>query len=187
MNRTLTRGRFRLLLDYHRIPCSREASVVAEGPSTVRAGDNVAELYLVAQEAGAIPRHREAFVVLLLNTRHRVIALHVVSVGTLNTCPVGPREVFRPAIAAGAHSIVLAHHHPSGDPTPSPEDRNVTDRMTEAGELLGIQVLDHVVLGAGRYFSFADGRMNPNPSIQRQADRPGRPAAIDCSCSECAS
>lgn len=185
--RTLTRGRFRLLLDYHRIPCSREAGAVAEGPSQVRGGVNVAELYLVAQEAGAIPRHREAFVVVLLNARHRVIALHVVSVGSLNTTSVHPREVFRPAIAAGAHSIVLAHHHPSGDPSPSPEDRRVTDRLTEVGELVGIAVLDHVVLGAGRYFSFADGRTAPSPSIQRQADRPGRPAPSSCSCSECAS
>ena len=79
------------------------------------------------------------------------------SVGTLNSAPVVPSSVFRPAMAVGAHAIVIAHHHPSGDPTPSPEDRRVTERMTEAGELLGIQVLDHVVIGADRYFSFADG------------------------------
>lgn len=183
--RTLDRGRFRLLLDYHRLPCGREASMVADGPNAVHHGLDVAEHYLAAQEIGAIPRDREAFGALLLNGRHRVIAFHVVSVGILNQAPIHPREVFRPAIAVGAHALVLAHHHPSGDPTPSHDDRRITDRLTEAGKLLGITVLDHVVLGAGRFYSFADGRTSPLPSIQRQVDRPGSPAPIDCDCSEC--
>lgn len=166
-------GRFRLLLDYHRLPCRAEESAVADGPSTVRQALDVAEHYLGAQQVGAIPRHREAFAVLLLNARHRPIALHVVSVGTLNSTCVHPREVFRPAIAAGAASLILAHHHPSGDASPSPEDKRVTERMREVGELLGIQVLDHVVIGGGRLFSFADERYAPLPAIQRRLPADG--------------
>ena len=166
--RELTRGRFRLLLDYHRLPTDLDAAGVADGPPCIRTGADVAEHYLGAQQAGVIPRDREAFAVLLLNARHRPIAFHVCSIGTLNTTAVHPREVFRPAIAAGAHAIVLAHHHPTGDPSPSPEDRRVTTRLTEVGELVGIQVLDHVVLGGGRFYSFADGCTRPSPRIQRR-------------------
>lgn len=168
--RQLRRGRFRLLLDYYTAPTDAEASAVAEGPATIRAADAAAEHYLYAQARGLIPRDREAFAVLLLNTRHRAVALHVVSIGTGNSAPVGPVEVLRPAVALGARALVLMHHHPSGDPSPSAEDRRVTERMREAGELLGIDVLDHVVIGAGRFYAFADGRHHPLPVVQ-QAER----------------
>ena len=93
--------------------------------------------------------HREQFLVLLLNARHEVMAKETVSVGSLNASIVHPREVFRPAVLASAAAIVLVHNHPSGDPEPSEEDLTITKRLVEAGELLGIGVLDHVIV-AGR-------------------------------------
>lgn len=99
---------------------------------------------------------REQFVVILLDTRHQVLDVHRVSVGELNRTPVHPREVFKPAIRLSSAAVVLAHNHPSGDPTPSQEDRHLTQRLAEAGRLLGIEVLDHVVIGHGRYASLKE-------------------------------
>lgn len=114
------------------------------------------------QRLGHVPTDREAVCALLVNTRHHSIGFHIVSIGTLETATVHPREVMRMAVIIGAAAIVLAHNHPSGDPTPSENDRKVTKRMGEVGELLGIQVLDHVVIGADRHYSFADGRHYSN-------------------------
>ena len=95
---------------------------------------------------------REQMVAILLDTKNGVNGLHVVSVGDLSSAVVHPREVFKAAILANAASLILAHNHPSGDPTPSPEDIAVTRRIAEAGELLGIELLDHVVVGHGGRF-----------------------------------
>jgi DNA repair protein RadC len=89
---------------------------------------------------------REHFVAILLDGRHRPIAYQVVSIGTATSSLVHPREVFQTAVGLGAVAIVLAHSHPSGDPTPSSEDREVTARLVRAGEILGIRILDHVVV-----------------------------------------
>ncbi len=89
----------------------------------------------------------EHFQVVLLNTRRRLISVEKISQGTLDTILVHPREVFKTAIAAGASAIVLAHNHPSGDPTPSEADIKVTRELIRAGQLLKIEVLDHVILG----------------------------------------
>jgi DNA repair protein RadC len=91
---------------------------------------------------------REHFLVLLLNARHEVIGKETVSVGSLNASIVHPREVFKPAVLQSAASIVLVHNHPSGDPEPSEEDISITKRLVEAGELLGISVLDHVIVAS---------------------------------------
>jgi DNA repair protein RadC len=91
-------------------------------------------------------RHEE-FHVIILNTRHRVLSTERVSQGILDASLVHPREVFAPALQARASAIILVHNHPSGDPEPSPEDRRVTRQMSEAGNVLGIRVLDHVILG----------------------------------------
>jgi DNA repair protein RadC len=99
---------------------------------------------------------REHFVAVYLDTRHRPIAVHDAHTGTAGASPAHPREVFGPALQLAAAAIVVAHNHPSGDPTPSAEDRLVTDRLRQAGELLGIELLDHVVLGDASYYSFAD-------------------------------
>lgn len=99
---------------------------------------------------------KENFFAVLLDRRHRVMSVQVVSTGSIDAVAVHPREVFSPAIRDGAAAVVVAHNHPSGDPTPSTEDRLVTERLREVGELVGIGLLDHVVVGAERYFSFAD-------------------------------
>ena len=99
----------------------------------------------------------EVFVVMLLDGRHRLMAIHNVSRGTMTSSLVHPREVFRPAVLAGSVSILVAHNHPSGDPTPSREDDAVTERLVSAGELLGIPLLDHVIIGEG-YVSYREQR-----------------------------
>ena len=91
---------------------------------------------------------QESFFVVLLNTRHNLIGVPIeVTRGILDSCPVHPREVFRPAIAASAFAIIIAHNHPGGDPTPSQEDIEITRRLVEAGQLLGIPVYDSLVIG----------------------------------------
>lgn len=98
---------------------------------------------------------RELFVVALLTIRGRILGLHTVSVGCLTSSLVHPREVFKPAILASSSAILIAHNHPSGDPEPSAEDLALTRRLAAAGTILGIEVLDHVVLGEqGRFVSF---------------------------------
>jgi len=100
---------------------------------------------------------REQFVVALLTVRHRLIGLHTVSVGCLTSSLVHPREVFKPALLASAAALVVAHNHPSGDPEPSAEDIALTRRLVSAGTLLGIEVLDHVILGEdGRHVSLKE-------------------------------
>ena len=89
----------------------------------------------------------ECFVVLLLNTRHRVKGHHLVTTGTLDTTLVHPREVFRAAVVASAQAVILMHNHPSGDPTPSAEDIKVTRELVKAGFVMKIEVLDHVIVG----------------------------------------
>jgi DNA repair protein RadC len=95
---------------------------------------------------------REVFVIAMLTVRHRVLGLHTVSVGCLTSSLVHPRECFKPAILAGACALVIAHNHPSGDPEPSAEDVALTRRLASAGTLLGIEILDHLVLGEGGRF-----------------------------------
>ena len=90
---------------------------------------------------------QESFHVLCLNSKNVLINRHLVSLGLLDSAPVHPREVFRAAIRDGAASVVLIHNHPSGDPTPSAEDLRVTRQLIEAGTILGIKVVDHVVVG----------------------------------------
>jgi DNA repair protein RadC len=99
---------------------------------------------------------QEEFRVLLLNTQHCVVRELVVTRGTLDASVVHPREVFRAAIIESAAAVILVHNHPSGDPTPSREDREVTDQLVAAGRLIGISVLDHIVIGDGRYVSFVE-------------------------------
>lgn len=106
------------------------------------------------QQFATMPK--EHFVSVLLNTRHLPMSVEVVSVGSLSASLVHPREVFRPAITAGAASLILAHNHPSGDTTPSEEDLGITQRLRRVGELVGIEVLDHLILGAGTPFSMRE-------------------------------
>lgn len=99
---------------------------------------------------------QEVFVGLWLNNRSRVISHTVITRGLVDSCLVHPREVFRHALAAGAVGIIVAHNHPSGDPTPSAEDRAITRMLVESGKILDIPVYDHIIIGeTGRYTSFA--------------------------------
>lgn len=99
---------------------------------------------------------REQFVVCGLNAKHHIIGLNVVSTGSLTLSIVHPREVFKPVILMNACALICAHNHPSDDPSPSAEDRTLTARLRQAGELLGITLLDHIILGEDRTYSFAD-------------------------------
>jgi DNA repair protein RadC len=99
---------------------------------------------------------REHFMALLLSTKNHVIARAIVSVGSLNASIVHPRELFREAIIYSAAAVILIHNHPSGDPTPSQEDITLTRQLVEAGTLLNISVLDHVIIGDGKYVSFKE-------------------------------
>jgi DNA repair protein RadC len=116
-----------------------------------------AAAYLLPQ-FGARPV--EQFGLMMLDTKHRLLRTSVVSVGTLDSSPAHPREIFREAASACAAAIVLFHNHPSGDPTPSRDDIELTKRLVQAGEIMGIDVIDHVILADTRYFSFREaGRL----------------------------
>ena len=109
--------------------------------------------YLLPQYgAGSV----EQFGIVMLDTKHRVIRVKVVAVGSLDTAVVHPREVFREATAVSAAAIVLFHNHPSGDPTPSGDDLRLTVRMLHAGDIMGIDVLDHLILADQRYYSLVE-------------------------------
>lgn len=101
---------------------------------------------------------RENFVVILLNTQNVIIGINTVTVGTLDASLVHPREVYKPAIVAGAAGIIVGHNHPSGEVVPSAEDRSVTQKLKQAGDIVGIELLDHVIIGdgTGRHSSFRD-------------------------------
>lgn len=102
---------------------------------------------------------QEHFITLLLDTKNRVMGTHLVSKGSLSASSAHPREVFKEAIRQSAASVILMHTHPSGDPEPSREDLAVTKHLAKAGELLGIRVLDHIILGSEKYFSFKDAEL----------------------------
>jgi len=99
---------------------------------------------------------REQIRVVMLDTRNGVIDTEIVSIGTINSCIGHPREIFKSAIVKSAASIIIVHNHPSGDPSPSPEDFALTKRLIGVGKFLGIEVLDHVVIGDGCYSSIKD-------------------------------
>jgi DNA repair protein RadC len=127
----------------------RLAAHSSEGRPIIRSPEDAANLLM--PEMRDAPK--ENFKSLLLDTKNRVMKVLTVSVGSLDASIVHPREVFRDAVAAGAASVVAAHNHPSGDPTPSAEDRQVTKRLMEAGQVLGIELLDHLIIGDGRWVS----------------------------------
>lgn len=99
---------------------------------------------------------KEHFVVLFLNTKNHVIAKETLSMGSLNASIVHPREVYRSAVKRGSASIICAHNHPSGDPTPSREDLGLTHRLIEAGNIIGIDLLDHLIIGDGVFVSLKE-------------------------------
>jgi DNA repair protein RadC len=104
-------------------------------------------------------KKKEYFYVLLLDTKNQIISEELISVGTLNSSLIHPREVFNPAIKASANSIILVHNHPSGDSTPSSEDKEVTKMLYNAGHLLKIKVADHVIIGNDDYISLKENKL----------------------------
>jgi DNA repair protein RadC len=99
---------------------------------------------------------REAFIVIALDTKNQPMAIQTVSIGTLNSSLVHPREVFKMAILSNAASIILSHNHPSGNSSPSNEDIAITKRLSECGDIFGIKVLDHIIIGDNKYTSFKE-------------------------------
>lgn len=102
---------------------------------------------------------KEHFVVLYLNAKNQLVHKETISMGTLNANLVHPREVFEPALKYSAAQIMVAHNHPSGDPKPSEDDLEVTKRLTEAGKMMGIEVMDHVIVSKNSYFSFKEEKI----------------------------
>jgi DNA repair protein RadC len=99
---------------------------------------------------------KELFICLHLDGKNRIICMDLVSIGSLNQSIVHPREVFKTACLSNAAALILIHQHPTGDPTPSSEDISITRRLKEAGEIMGIKVLDHIIVGDGEYLSFTE-------------------------------
>jgi len=109
----------------------------------------------ILQKEDRLSREREHFWVIILNNKNRVKFVELVSIGTINHAVVHPREVFRRAIKHGATSVIVGHNHPSGDCTPSVDDRALTKKLKEAGNIIGIEILDHVIIG-GTTLSFKE-------------------------------
>jgi len=110
----------------------------------------ITEITKVQEEA------QEVFGILILDTKNKIVAVHEISRGTLNASMVHPREVFKPAVLHNAAAIICFHNHPSGDPKPSKEDIETTNRLVEAGKIMGIKVLDHIVVGDDKYTSLKE-------------------------------
>jgi len=98
----------------------------------------------------------ETFMVVHLDGKNRMVGMTTCSIGSMTASLVHPRDVFRPAIANMTAGLIFIHNHPSGDPAPSDEDLQITKRLFEVGKVVGIRCLDHIIIGSGRYFSFAD-------------------------------
>ncbi len=114
------------------------------------------EAVVKAIRAGIKDKAKEHFKLILLNPRNKIIGISTISIGTLNASLVHPREVFKDAIKHSAASVVLAHNHPSGDPEPSEDDLKITKKLVESGNILGIEVLDHIVIGKNNFCSFKE-------------------------------
>ena len=134
----------------------RIASLAPEERARISCPQDAASLLIAEMEQLV----QENLVVLLLNTRNQVVARRTIYIGTVNSSAVRPAEVLRPAIRENAPSIIVAHNHPSGDPTPSPEDISVTRDLAAAGKLMDIELLDHLVIGrGGRFTSLKEKRL----------------------------
>jgi len=134
-----------------------EVRETAEGYSTEKI-NGPEEVYKILKSyfnsLDIVEREKERFIVLGLDARNTVKYMDVVSVGTLSNALVHPREVFRTAVLAGVNSIIVAHNHPSGTPSPSEDDKKITRRLIKAGKIIGIEVLDHIIVTDKGFFSF---------------------------------
>jgi DNA repair protein RadC len=131
---------------------ARMLNMPKQAPTTIRSPKDVYDLLRNELEH----LNHEVFKVVFLNTKNHIIAVETLSQGSLNASIVSPMIVFREACKRSSASIICAHNHPSGDPTPSPEDIQLTQRLSDAGELIGVSVLDHVVIGHQRFISLKE-------------------------------
>ena len=131
--------------------------IVSERKKRVTSSRDVAE-YLKSefQKLTDEDQQKEHFWMLTLNGRNTIQRMRLISMGCLTSSIVHPREAFRPAVMDAADAIIFGHNHPSGDPTPSDEDRRLTERLVEAGRILGITVLDHIIFAEGGFVSLMD-------------------------------
>ena len=120
---------------------SRERAIIT-GPADV--GNHLRKLL---QKEDSLSREREHFWIIILNTRNRIRFVELVSLGTMNASLVHPREVYRRAIKSGASALIIGHNHPSGDCEPSEDDISLTRKLMEAGKIIGIEILDHIIIG----------------------------------------
>jgi len=141
----------------YKVMLVRAGDLTIAAPPAVNNPRDMAAI-LAGYLAGAPQEH---FVVVFLNTRHVLIGLQTISIGSLSTTLVHARDVFAPAILHAAACLILGHNHPSGDPTPSAEDRALTRKLTDIGELHGIQVLDHIIVGRAQFYSFHAQKVLP--------------------------
>lgn len=148
-----------------RIALVREAEAPGFPAPTVRSSSDVARAFHFLRD-----RDREEFWVAALDGKNRLIATHCVSIGTLTASLVHPREVAKVLVLSSAAACILVHVHPSGDPTPSAEDRAITERLANVCALLGIAILDHVIVGLDRHFSFADAGQLPESAGRARPD-----------------
>ena len=144
----------RIQVSFERVVLVREKVGRYELPKAIRSPEDaykaITTLTNVQEEA------QEVFGILILNTKNKVVAAHEVSRGTLNSSMVHPREIFKPAVLHNAAGIICFHNHPSGDTVPSKEDIEVTERLVAAGEIMGIIVMDHIIVGDDEYISLRD-------------------------------
>ena len=131
---------------------SRIASETPYGRKRIFAADDVYNMF-AAEFSG---EKQEIVTALLLNAKYEVIGRETVSKGGIVTAHVEPRDVFRPAVKRGATGVILIHNHPSGDPTPSEDDMSATEQIEKAGELIGVKLIDHIIIGSGRHVSLRD-------------------------------
>ena len=144
----------RIQVSFERVVLIREKTGRYELPREIRnpeeAYNAITTLTNVQEEA------QEVFGIIILNTKNKIVAVHEVSRGTLNNSMVHPREVFKPAVLHNAAAIICFHNHPSGDPDPSIEDIEITKRLVKAGEIILIEVFDHIIIGDDRYVSLKE-------------------------------
>ncbi len=114
------------------------------------------EAVVKAIRASIEDKAKEHFKLILLNSRNKTIGISTISIGTLTTSLVHPREVFKEALAHSAASVILAHNHPSGDPEPSEDDLKITKKLVESGKILGVEVIDHIIIGKNNHYSFRE-------------------------------
>ena len=136
----------------YRVEVVKDKSFPYKKKRTIQESKDVFEVFgpVVEREA------QEVFYVVLLGTRKKIEGFVEVSRGTLTSSSIHPREVFKPAVVSNAHSVIFLHNHPSGDPNPSRADVLITKKLKDAGDILGIRVLDHIIVGEENYYSFAD-------------------------------